>query len=52
MNLFQIPDIRLSIALPQMKQVFPDHEDSQLQLALQTANFNITTATEIILDGG
>lgn len=47
--LFQVPDIRMSIVLPQLKQIFPDHEDSQLQSALENANFNLISATEIIL---
>jgi hypothetical protein len=50
--LFQVPDIRMSIVLPQLKQIFPDHEDSQLQSALENANFNLTSATEIILGQG
>ena len=50
--LLQVPDIRLSIVLPQLKQIFPNHEDSQLQTILHDVNYNVAAATELILRQG
>ena len=39
----------MSMVLPQLKQIFPDHENAQLQSALHSSNFNLPIATDIIL---
>jgi hypothetical protein len=38
--------------LPQLKQIFPTEEDSVLQSALQSSDFNFQDASEIVLARG
>jgi hypothetical protein len=50
--IFQMPDIRMSMHMPLLKQLFPNKDDSILQSALQDADFDLKGAAEIVVAGG
>jgi hypothetical protein len=45
-----MPDIRMSMHMPLLKQLFPKKDDSILQSALQDTDFDF--AAEIVFAGG
>ena len=45
-------DIRMSMHMTLLKQLFPNKDDSILQSALQDTDFDLDCAAEIVLAGG